>query len=158
MRKIETLVEAKTYLRGSWKKGVSCPCCGQFVKLYKRKLSSVMSRMLIRLYHLPQGYNHVSKICKDISNTGTHDFSKLTYWGLIQEQVNTDTKKRTSGNWKITEKGCQYVEKRITMPSHVFVYNSKKQGFSETMTTITKSLGVKFNYSELMKTTKEWQN
>ena len=73
-----TIQEAKNFLKENFEKGCICPTCNKIVKKYVRPLNSVMARMLIRLYHLPEGWNHVSDIAKGISETGTNDFSKLT--------------------------------------------------------------------------------
>ena len=46
---METIKEAKEHLRNNFEEGIDCPCCGQFVKLYKRKLNSGMAATLIRI-------------------------------------------------------------------------------------------------------------
>jgi len=35
-----TILEAKQLLKDNFAQGIECPCCGQFVKRYKRKLNS----------------------------------------------------------------------------------------------------------------------
>ena len=153
---METLQEAKEYLRENFTKGSNCPCCSQFVKLYKRKLASTPSRMLIKLNYLGDGWHHVSKLVKGISLTGSNDFSKLAYWQLIEEKQNTDEDKKTSGFWRITTKGVLFVENKIKIPSHVFIFNGKKmfsvgnRGFSDKTINIVDCLGKKFSYNELM--------
>ncbi|MCA9495771.1 MAG: hypothetical protein KC589_02420, partial [Nanoarchaeota archaeon] len=45
-----TLEQAKKILRESIEKdGATCPCCNQFVKAYKRKITSSMAYSLIRI-------------------------------------------------------------------------------------------------------------
>ncbi len=147
---METVSEVKEFIKLNSEKGTHCPCCGQFVKVYKRKFNTVMVRGLISLYKLGPGYHHVRDIIKGISSTGTNDFSKLRYYGLIQEQCNTDSTKRTSGNWKITPKGELFVLNKISLPKYVFIYNANIEGFSEEFVTIEQALDNKFNYNELM--------
>lgn len=147
---METIKEVKEHLRENFENGTECPCCGQFVKLYKRKFGSVMARTLIRLNRMPHHYNHVKDIVQGISDTGTNDFSKMKYWGLIEEQSNDDNGKKNSGYWAITQKGEEFVNMRLEIPSHAFVYNSTLQGFSNGYTNIIQALGNKFNYKELM--------
>lgn len=149
---ISTLKDGKTFLKENYEKGCECPCCAQYVRLYKRKFGSVMARCLIKLYHLGDGYHHVRQIVKGISDTGTNDFSKLRYWRFIEEQKNNDDAKKTSGFWKITEAGKAFVEKKTATYSYVFLYNGKFRGFNDETTTIDKCLTEKFNYEELMKT------
>lgn len=146
----DTLQEAKQYLRDNWHKGVNCKCCGQFVKLYKRKFGSLQAQALIMMYQLHQEseWVHVREIIEKLNIHG--DFSKMAYWKLIEEKENTSSDKKNSGYWKITEIGKQFVLNSIEIPSHVFVYNAKLQGYSETKTNIVKSLGEKFSYKELM--------
>lgn len=144
------IAEAKQFLKDNFEDGCICPCCHQPVKMYKRKLNSVMSRMLIQLYFLKDEWNHVSDIAKGISDTGTNDFSKLRNWLLIEQKKNEDSKKKTSGFWKITPLGRLFVEGKVTVPSFVNIYNTKKYGESTEMITIEDALGVKFNYQKLM--------
>jgi len=147
---METIKQAKEYLRENFEKGVECPCCGQHVKLYKRKLNSTMARCLIKMTRLQNGYNHVRDIVKGISDTGTNDFSKLKYWGLIEEMDNNNDNKKTSGYWKLTKKGYLFAKNEIKLPKYAKIYNTKLVGFSKEYTTILDSLGEKFSYLELM--------
>ena len=149
---MQTITEAKQYLRENWEKGVDCPCCNQLVKLYQRPITGSMVTWLIELYKLSKGgngvYFHITKIGTD----GEGDFAKLQYWGLIAEQEKdpSDTKKRTSGFWTITEKGKNFVEGKITVPSHIKIFNNKQYGFNGSQVYISDCLGNKFNYRELM--------
>lgn len=153
-----TIEEGKKYLRENWdaSKGVDCPCCGQLVKLYNRKLHSVMAACLVRMYRLdrqkPNEYFYAGEIINGIIKTGTGDLSKLRYWGLIAEQPkdDSDESRRTSGFWAITEKGRRFVETKITVPSHLKMFDGKFFGFSEDHITIHHALGDKFNYMELI--------
>ena len=148
---METIKEAKTFLKENYSKGCTCPACGQYVRLYERKLNSVMARALINLYKIGEGVNpvHVKEIIKGISDTGTNDFSKLMYWKMIEEEINENSKTKTSGVWKITKLGIDFVNGK-SFPKSVMVYNNKVRGFHIENTTIEESLGVKFNYKELM--------
>ena len=146
---METIKEGKEYLRQNFKKGISCPCCGQFVKQYKRKLNSVMARGLINLLVLDRDFQHVSKLL--VNTTGSGDFSKLKYWGMIEEKENFDKTKKASGYWRITEKGIQFAKGKLYVPKCVNIFNTNLLGFSDDLTTIQESLGQEFNYNELMK-------
>ena len=158
---MQTISEARKQLFGDvdqWKKGQDCPCCDQFVKLYERPIHNVMALMLLKLYELDHAdhkngirspYHHVSEFMVTIS--GTNDFSKLRYWGLVVEMKNDDNeKKRTSGCWAITEKGRQFVEGDITVPSHVLLYNATYRGYSGNHVHFDQTLPTGFNYSEIM--------
>src|SRR5581483_4009600 len=87
-----TIAEAKQILRDEWEQGLKCPCCTQFVKLYKRKIYSTPARGLIELYRLhqknpQQAYFHISDI-ESMRKSGGGDFAKLMYWGLVAEKEN----------------------------------------------------------------------
>lgn len=149
------LSDAIEFIEKNKSNGCICPCCNQIIKVYKRALNSVMSRCLIRLYVIDKNnnkYHHVKKIVSGISDTGTNDFSKLKYYGFIEEQPkdSSNTKTRTSGFWRITEKGRLFVENKTSAESHIYLCNASLLGFSETKTSIIESLGKKFNYNELM--------
>ena len=132
--------------------GVDCPCCKQYVRLYKRKFNTVMARGLIKLYNLGDGFHHVSTIMSKISPSGSNDFSKLRYYGFIAEQENEDSAKRTSGMWKITEAGKDFALGNTSDRKYLFLYNKEeyRQPKLEGTTDIYEALGEKFDYSELM--------
>src|SRR4051812_24310898 len=88
-----TVKEAKEYLRANFNTGVSCPCCGQFVKRYKRRITASAAIGLIKLYKLsqkinPEMYFHLNEIFSTGHWGG--DFSKLPAWGLTEVKPNID--------------------------------------------------------------------
>lgn len=148
----DTLEDAKQYTREHWEKGVRCPCCDQLVKLYKRPLYGTIAVNLIRLYKLDRSqYHHIAKILLP-NSSGGGDFAKLIYWGLVEEQQKDeeDTVSRTSGMWKITQKGIDFVNKKTKLYSHVLIYDGRFLGLSGNEVDIKDVLGKKFNYEELM--------
>ena len=46
----DSLGTAREWLRSQAKDGARCPCCRQYVKVYRRKLNSSMSRALMIMY------------------------------------------------------------------------------------------------------------
>jgi len=155
---METILEAKQYLGHHWKKGVKCPCCNQLVKLYKRKLDSAMAFGLVEMYriHREKGnrdWLHIpTEFTKRQLNNSNAQISKLKYWGLIYEKPNNENSaKRTSGYWRISGYGIQFIFKKILVPKYVYIFNQEKYGQSDdTMVNISTCLGKKFNYMELM--------
>lgn len=144
------LEKAKQELRDNWYEGLDCPCCGQFVKRYKRKLTSSMAVGLISLYNQSSGWGeeiHISKI----RGVNGGEFAQLKRWGLISDTFNEDKTKRTSGLWTITEKGKLFVNNRIEVPKYCETYNGKTLSFSEETTTIKQALSNRFNYEEMMR-------
>lgn len=146
---------ARAHLKAHAAEGTSCPVCEQFVKLYKRKLNSAQAYALIGLVRIwiksPDDY--VQFTGKHKYRDGGGDFAKLRFWGLIEEKQNDDDKKRNSGYWKPTVKGCNFVNNKIRVASHVIILMGKVEGFTEETIDITDALGDKFDYTELMKGT-----
>ena len=147
---MKTIEEAKKYLRENMQEGVPCPCCTQMVKIYKRKLTSGMAVALIRLYHESGGdtskYVHITKL----GHLNGGEFAQLKRWNLIEEAINEDTSKRTSGTWAITPKGIKFVKRQIEVPSHLYTFDSKTVGVVDETVDIKTALGRKFNYAEMM--------
>lgn len=150
-----TLAEARIWLQYLLEKGQVCPCCKQFAKIYKRPIYGTMAKHLINLYwasHIADGaYCHISSFCP--KHPG--DFAKLVYWGLVEEKPKDEdnTSTRTSGFWKITEKGKQFVLNQISIPSHIRLYDGKLLGTTGQQVTIKDVLGKDFDYDELMQIT-----
>lgn len=153
---METIKEAKAHLRANFEKGVECPCCAQRVQQYKRKLNSGMALFLIGLWklHNRQGLHrfHSSKdILSTMGLTATSlDYSVLKHFDLIEPRL-AEQGKKDSGYWKMTLKGGAFTTLKIASPKHVFLYNNKRQGFSDETITIKEALGEKFDFDELMK-------
>lgn len=150
---MKTLEEGKDFLRENFDKGCTCPCCGQFVKLYKRKLNSGMARNLTRIYLESKDgkYIHVEDVLRKYKDHSGHDWALLRFWGLIEEIPNEmPSASNSSGMWKITYKGKQFVRNQISIPKRVHLYNNKFFSFSKETTTIVGALGDKFDYQQLI--------
>ena len=159
------LEDARKWLRGQFETGAACPCCRQFVKLYKRKLNSAMACALIKVFHYfesPEAsvepwlqvpdYLKSSKLCGD--------FAKLRHFGLVEPKpkaVRDDGSKR-AGFYRMTETGRLFVLGEVSVPMHIYEYNSRIVSVPSpdpTTTTIEKALGARFDYAELMRATPE---
>lgn len=149
MPEFELVKDAKLHLRAHWEEGVECPCCGQFVKLYKRKLNTSMAMFLISLYKLTANGEYVHAGTA-LGKSFSMDYATLRHWQLIEEEWNTDETKRRSGHWRITEKGKAFVSGKLQVPSHVHLFNNKLVGWSDAQTDIRVALGKRFDYAELM--------
>lgn len=156
-----TLHDTKQYLREHWDEGAECPACTQFVKIYRRKITSSMAYALILLYQYfennpGQEWVHMNDYLNSIEGlpfpVKSGDNAKLRYWDLLEEKPEMrDDKSDRAGYWKITELGRQFVQGEVTVKSHVKVFNSKRYGdlIGEEIT-VHDALGSRFNYSELM--------
>lgn len=149
-----TLKQAVKTLEQELEKGTQCPCCRQFAKKYKRKLNSGMARILIHIYKRNKKqitFFHVNQHIRKKILQNSHDWPLLRYWGLIEPKIKErEDGSNRNGYYRITKKGKLFVERKITVPKHILMYNNKLQGFTQEITTIKESLGSKFLYSELM--------
>jgi len=149
------LYTARNLVDDNAKTGIDCPCCGQFAKIYKRKINTPMSRFLIwfvmRYESDPRWYSlyefPLFQGCR-----GGGDFPKLRYWNLLVQKENEDPEKKCSGIWKTTPKAREFVYQETKLPSHVYLYNGKMVGYTDELTDITECLGKKFSYPEVMQT------
>lgn len=151
---LTTIEQGKSYLRKNFKHGANCPCCGQTVKLYKRKLNSGMATTLLWLYEYSKKNNKEWVNIPEVAPRSTlraKDFCILEYWDLIERFPTIEPGKKYSGVWRITEKGKNFANGQEKVRSHVLIFNNKFVGYSPTMITIEEALGEKFNYNELMK-------
>lgn len=155
-----TLDEAKQVLRENWEEGVECPCCKQYVKLWKRKLNSSMAHGLILISKKLNGVNtedwfNMEDYFKELPVPATlrGDMPKLRHWGLLEKKdgVKEDGNKNV-GLYKITNKGMLFVTGLITVPERSKLYNQKFYGHEGEFINIKTALGNKFNYGELMGT------
>lgn len=128
--------------------GINCPCCGQFAKRYRLPLNANMAIFLIDLVRLcpDDGWLHYLN-CRFRGR----DYSRLLCWGLAITRGNDDPTKKNSGFWRPTKKGIAFVERRIMVPSHVYLYDNKVEGWSDKLVTIRQALGKRFDLEEIMR-------
>ena len=159
-----TLEDAKKWLRLRFGKGATCPCCNQFVKLYKRPFSKSMAYVLLLVASYFRGdpvdeWLHIPSFVAEMVSDNPRraaavrgDWAKLKFWGLLEEKpdVRDDGSPRV-GYWKLTPLGKQFVARQVKVPSHVYLYNGEPlQRTVETMITIDDALGTEFSYDEIM--------
>ena len=146
--------EKKRVMEEAKDKGCICPVCDQFVKVYRRTITSAMANQLIHLFKitdLDDKWVHTRELVMGQSSIG--DFSKLRFWGLIVEKPHDEGNKfkKTSGYWSITDAGKCFIAGIETVQSHVLVYNNKKLAFEGHEVNIIECLGDNFHYGNLMK-------
>jgi hypothetical protein len=134
--------------------GVICPCCGQYCKLYKRKLNSGQALFIIEVvvaYQRTEDWVDARVIWRRYPSMQRGDHAYLQHWGLLEAQPNEDPEKRSSGFWMPTQAGIDFANRRTRVPSHIYLYNNALIKFSSTQVDVVESLGKKFNYAELMR-------
>lgn len=125
---MDTIKEAKAFLRANKDKGATCPCCGQMVKIYRRTINKGMAIALLSLYKAPktpEGWVDIKAL--DVRGG---DYAKLRYWALVEQRRNTDAKKKWSGMWRLTQLGMKFTMDRARVPKYARVYNQKFLGLA----------------------------
>jgi len=136
-------------------KGCVCPVCDQFVKAYKRRITSSAAAGLIwsfSRYGINQPF-HIRDMAKSLGLTSTGDFAKLRFWGLIDEvpHVEGEDGKKHGGQWVITKNGELFVRNMLTVREYFVFYNNKIIDKSAESVSIKDALKQKFDYNDLMK-------
>lgn len=151
-----TLAEAKQYIFDNRAAGVECPCCSRLTKVYRRKLSANLAAFLAdvatkyegsapekRWFHINEDFNEFRKGCGG-------DYTYLRFFGLFEQYPKDDfSDKSSTGLWRITDKGLQFVRGEIDVPVAYFVLNNRAIGHTEETTSIEQALGDKFELAEL---------
>lgn len=156
---MQTIIEARKFLRTNFKVGTGCPCCGQFVKEYKRSISGAMAYALILIWRMnrknQRNFFHVEKHFKEIKGLSASvrgDFAKLKHWGLIEKLDHDDVDgSRAGGYYRITPEGISFIKNEITVPKYALMYNNDCNGFEGDDINIHSALKNKFNYQKLMR-------
>ena len=148
----EALHAIRERLRENLDEGVTCPCCGQYAKRYKRKLNSSMAAALCWLW-TPSGYGWCDVPSQAPSWVlKAREYPKLAWWGLIEEKPKEQHHKgRTSGLWRVTQLGADFARSCVSGPRYAFVYNGTVEDFTTAAPIyIRGALGDRFDYAELM--------
>tara|TARA_R110000796_G_scaffold1776_6_gene7252 strand:+ start:228 stop:815 length:588 start_codon:yes stop_codon:yes gene_type:complete len=155
---LNSLAYAKDHLAANRSEGAYCPCCDQYVREYKRKLNSEITRFIIWLVrHCPEGgWLHVNE-WRDYTNARLlgGDYGKASHWGFCERKPNDDDAKKSSGFWKPTALGVEFARNNRPAPLYVHLYNNRPTEFSGELAFASDCLGLKFDYAELMGV--EWE-
>lgn len=137
------------YLEGRVEKGTICPACDQHVKKYTRPINTGQAKALINWYS--KKGRHWAKI-SELGNNTSREEAKLRFWGLVEEKRSPFRRKNgtRSGEWRITERGEDFVLGRITVPKYVELYDGEFLRLTGDEVSIQECLGQAFNYYALM--------
>lgn len=149
-----SLAEAKGELREQLMAGeaVSCPCCEQMAKIYKRQIHSAMAVALILLSRQGDDWVHFPTLLRDAKQRAG-DEAKLAYWELIEPMSGErDDGSTRTGWWRITPLGRDFVNKRVRVAKYARVYDGRLLSLddSDGWVGIAEALGDKFDYDQLM--------
>lgn len=153
---MQSLEEAKSWLRDQVDDGARCPCCTQHAKVYKRALYASIARELMLLWretgtnfgHWPTIHGTARKSLR-LGAQGTA-LPKAAYWALIEDSDVPREDGGRAGWWRVTAKGDAFCRGQITVPKYARVYDGRCLGLIGEPIGIHEALGEKFNYEELM--------
>lgn len=147
--------------------GDDCPCCTRYAKRQHRVLGCGPARWLIELVYLykddPIHTGQVIKNLKGANVSGSDATSVLPLYGLISpapapsrksippSERSKAPKGRTSGYWRPTQLGRDFVFEKINVPERVVTCLGLPEAFEGIPVSIREALGKKFNYAELMR-------
>lgn len=144
-----TLAQAQAALNEVIEKGENCPCCGQFAKVYTRRIHANMARALI-LFYRQHGLGWGDRYESLPDDRLSADFAKMRYWGLIEEDEQRREDGTHSGRWRVTEIGEGWILGRYTVHKYARIYDSLYLGLTGKQVTIQDALGKRFRLDELM--------
>ena len=153
---------AKSKVFDNLTNGTCCPVCNQMARLYPRKLTKPMVKALWAMAKVQVEYypNH-AKMWVHLPSLGFKggDPAKMKHWHLIEpqslcEEEKREGQKRTSGFWRLTQNGWNFLEGTAKVPKIVYLYNNQRFGSSDERITIEDAFGTDFNYQELMSRSK----
>ena len=134
-------------------KGYECPCCKQYVKLYRRHFNSNMALALMFLYrNRDKGFIHLENEMRAAGyKQRCGDASYLRHYRFIEakKEVRADGSGR-NGMYKISGLGILFCEMKSTAREFFLTFNNKCEGFAGKEIDIIKALTNKFDYSQLM--------
>lgn len=151
MKGLDTINTAKQFFRDGLRKGIVCPCCNRFAKIYSRKLNNAMAIGLAMFYDKTtssgQVWIHMERFFKGENCKATirGDFTKLRYWELIE--LNSEK----AGFYRITQKGIDFLNNKIKIPKSALIYNDEVLGFSEKQVSVNDVVKEFFDFEVLMK-------
>jgi hypothetical protein len=147
----DTLADARDDVMANLKSGGRCPCCGQHAQMYKRRVSRETADFLARLVALwlqePRWY-HTREVRPSGVKAST-DASHLVHWGLL-ETTFADRLARLRGNYRPTEKGVAFVQKRILVPAYALIFDNNVLEWATEQVSIDDALKVPFNLKTIL--------
>lgn len=136
-----------------------CACCHQDVNAHKHKVTwaqAVALTVLVDMCEQEPGYHHVDDI-KDQTLARLHEthivlshWSVMAKWSLIEDEPNlTDPEKRTSGMWRPTVRGIDFVYDRYLISKYLWTFNNTILHESEENISIQGATGEQYSWPEM---------
>lgn len=152
-----TVAEARVWLEERVAKGVACPVCTRYAKVYTRTITATMAKALILIYRFSKGeYVHVDKfLMKYGLHSGAAMPALLRHWELLEKKPAKKEKLKngsnSSGYYRITSRGSLFAQNKVAINRYVRLYDDRSLFLeNEDKILIVDALRKQFNYDELM--------
>jgi hypothetical protein len=117
----------------------------------KRRVNETMAKALMWMYK----HHHLSWVNMPtvaprwaIRN---REYTRLNYWGLVELQPNVDDpSKRTTGVWRVTSHGEQWLQGSVRIAQAVLVFDDQVIDQMPETIAVADCFGVHFDYAALM--------
>jgi hypothetical protein len=103
-----------------------CECCGAKIVEYKHSFSKALAVGLGRLHFFAGGPVNLKNL--GLTRNQWDNFQKLRYWGLVNKATKADGT-RAGGEWFLTKKGVDFIEKGIGITKSVWTYRGEAVRF-----------------------------
>lgn len=128
-----------------------CPCCGRGAKVYRRQINHSMvvalAYLAARDADAPGGW--VNLPLDDPTNS--RDTTRLALWGLIEEERAVRDDGGRVGNWRITERGHQFIHGQIVVPKYAVTLFGERIGYDDEQSVmVADCYGEGFDLADLM--------
>lgn len=149
--RLSALEELRSWVAERAEDGVECPCCGQLVRVYRRKLNANMARFLCSLVRESSARKPGDWISYRQCEYAGRDYPYVALWGLAETRASVEPRQRTSGLWRPTALGVDFVRGRYRVPSHAKIRDNRVVEWSGELIGVREALGEAFSYEELMR-------
>jgi len=129
--------------------GGECPACTQRVKVYRRSIHAAEARALILAVRAHDREWFHAPTFADVAQCGG-SWAMLRRWALIEEDNVPRADGGRAGHWRVTERGVQFAQRRLSVPKYALIYDNHLLGHEGDDVLITDALGDRFDYRELM--------
>lgn len=144
------LDDTRAALAGKVDDGADCPCCGQFVKVYRRPFGAVNARLLIAAVRA-----HGTDVFHAPTSLTSHaggEWARLALWDLI---ASASPPARPSGTpargwWRVTDLGVEVALRRQAIHRYALVYNGERLGHDGPAIHVGDALGDAFDLRDLL--------
>lgn len=131
------------YIERNREEGVSCPCCGQLVRVYRRQIHRSIAETMILMY---QRRRRRWVYLPDIPQR-SRDFSFAAHWHLVERRRNGDG--YVEGWWRLTEHGVAWLYNEVDIRRYALIDRGKLLRFEGPWWSIQDALGHGFDIEDI---------